>query len=200
MANLKAAVAIQEAERTAADAARNRAEQGHRCLKAECQGLHSTCAGESSLSVSPLYLLVVPGCGLVAFSGLCAGALLDLEARMAVEQRAQEVAAELAALITSRWAMCDVMLSIDRADTQLVLRIDETRLWADLLLISKGIHSGVLAALTSICSHYGGIDYNALGQGYSSGMSDNEILAIGNSAARGVEVLVSKVLAAPVRL
>jgi hypothetical protein len=116
-----------------------------------------------------------------------------------VEQRAQEVVAELVALTTSKRAMCDVMLGIDGADTQLVLHIDEARLRADLLLISEGICSGVHTALTSIFSHYGGIDYDALGQGYSLGKSDNEILAINNFVARGAEVIVSKVSATTVR-
>ena len=65
-------------------------------------------------------------------------------------------------------------------------------------LVSMGVHSGVLAALTSVGSHYEGIDYDAVGQGYSSRKFNAEILAIGNSAARGVEVLASKVPAATV--
>lgn len=39
-----------------------------------------------------------------------------------------------------------------------------------------------------------------MGNGYSLNKSDTEILAIDNSAARGAEVLVSKVPAATVRL
>ena len=62
------------------------------------------------------------------------------------------------------------------------------------------VHSGVLAALTSVGSNYEGIDYDAVGQGYSSRKSDTEILAIGDSAACGAEVLMSKVPAATVHL
>ena len=46
VANLKVAIVVQEAERTAVDVARDMAEQGHRCLEAECRGLRSTCTGE----------------------------------------------------------------------------------------------------------------------------------------------------------
>jgi hypothetical protein len=66
--------------------------------------------------------------------------------------------------------------------------------------VSIGVHSGVLAALASIGSHYDGMDYDAMGQGYSSKKSDDELLAIGNSATRGAEVLASKVPATAVRL
>ena len=62
------------------------------------------------------------------------------------------------------------------------------------------VHSGVLAALTSVDSNYEGIDYDAVGQGYSSRKSNAKILAIGDAAAHGIEVLVSKVLAATVCL
>ena len=67
-------------------------------------------------------------------------------------------------------------------------------------LVSIGVCSGMLAALTSVGSHYEGVDYNAVGQGYSSRKSDAKILAIGNSTARGAEVLMSKVPAATVCL
>ena len=67
-------------------------------------------------------------------------------------------------------------------------------------MVSAGVCSGVLAALTSVGSNYEGIDYDAVGQGYSSRKSDAEILAINNSAAGGAEVLASKVSAATVRL
>ena len=45
-----------------------------------------------------------------------------------------------------------------------------------------------------------GMDYDVVGQGYSSRKSDAEILAIGNSIARGARVLTSKVLATTVHL
>jgi hypothetical protein len=67
-------------------------------------------------------------------------------------------------------------------------------------LFSIGVRSGVLAALTSVSSHYEGIDYDTVGQGYSSRKFDTEILAIGNSAARGAEILASKVSATSVHL
>lgn len=68
------------------------------------------------------------------------------------------------------------------------------------LLISKGIHSGVLSALMLVSSHYDGMDYDAIGLGYSSRKSDAKIFAIGNSATHGVEVLESKVSAATIHL
>ena len=71
------------------------------------------------------------------------------------------------------------MLDAGLADTQLALRLDEARHRVD-LLISEGIHSGALAALTSVDSHYDDIDYDAMGQGYLSRKFDVEILAIGN--------------------
>jgi hypothetical protein len=84
-ASLKVAVVVQEAERTATDASWNEAEQGRRCLDAECQSLQSTCAGESSVSTSCFHLVIVPGYGPVACLGLRAEALSDLEARAATE-------------------------------------------------------------------------------------------------------------------
>ena len=59
-------------------------------------------------------------------------------------------------------------------------------------LVSTGVHSGMLEALTSIGSHYDGMDYRAVGQGYSSKKSNNELLAIGNSTTHGAKVLASK--------
>jgi hypothetical protein len=58
----------------------------------------------------------------------------------------------------------------------------------------------MLAALTSISSLYDGMDFDAMGQGYSSRKFDAEILGISDSAIRSVEVLVSKVSAATVHL
>lgn len=107
------------------------------------------------------------------------------------------MAADLAALTIPAQAVCDVMLGAGRADSQLALCLDEAR---HRCLISEGIHSGVLAALTSIGSHYNGVDFDAVGQGYMSRKSDAEILAIGNFTARGAEVLASKVSAATVHL
>ena len=91
------------------------------------------------------------------------------------------------------------MLGTGQGSSQLVLRLDEARHLVD-LLVSEEDHSGMLAALTSVGSHYDGMDFDAMGQGYSSRKSHVEILAISNSAARGAEVLASKVPAATVRL
>jgi hypothetical protein len=51
-------------------------------------------------------MMVVPDCGSTACFGLCAGALLDLEAGTTVEQWAQEAAAEVAALTSSGVSDC----------------------------------------------------------------------------------------------
>jgi hypothetical protein len=58
----------------------------------------------------------------------------------------------------------------------------------------------VLVALTLVGSHYKGVDYDAVGQGYSSRKSNAEILAISDAITHGVEVLTSKELAATVCL
>ena len=118
---------------------------------------------------------------------------------MATEQRAQEVTTELMVLTSSGQAMCDVVLGASQGCAQLALRLDEARYRVD-PLVSTGVRSGVLMALMTVGSHYEGIDYDAMGQGYSSRKSDAEILAIGNSVTRGAEVLASKVPAATVCL
>lgn len=46
-------------------------------------------------------------------------------------------------------------------------------------LIAEGVHCGLHATLTSISSHYGGIDFDAVRRGYASGKSDSDVLAIG---------------------
>jgi len=76
----------------------------------------------------------------------------------------------------------------------LALRLDEARLQVG-PLISEGIHYGVLAALTSVGSHYDGIDFEAVGQGYALKKSDYDILAISKATVRGVEALACKVSA-----
>jgi hypothetical protein len=86
------------------------------------------------------------------------------------------------------------MLGAGWGSSQLALLFDEARCLVEPLVFA-GVHSGVFAALTSVGSHYDAVDYDAMGQGYSSRKSDAEILAIGNSAARGAGVLMSKVLA-----
>ena len=87
------------------------------------------------------------------------------------------------------------MLGIGQGDAQLALRLNEAHLLVD-PLIAEGIHYGKHAALTSVGSHYGGIDFDAVGRGYMSGKSDSDVLAIGSAAAHGAKALASKLLAA----
>ena len=67
-------------------------------------------------------------------------------------------------------------------------------------LISEGIRCGVHVALTSVRSHYDGVNFDAIGRGYALRKSNNDILAIGSAAARCAKILVNKVSAASVRL
>ena len=66
-------------------------------------------------------------------------------------------------------------------------------------LISEGVRCGIHAALMSVGSHYGGVDFDAFGQGYALGKSESNILSIGNATARGAEVLVSKTSVVSIR-
>lgn len=66
-------------------------------------------------------------------------------------------------------------------------------------LISKGIHYGALATLTSVGSHYGSVDFDAVGLGYASNRFDDDILAIGSVAVCGAEGLARKVPATAIR-
>ena len=91
------------------------------------------------------------------------------------------------------------MLDVGRESAQLASHLDEARRQVDPLMSAR-VQSGMLASLTSIGSHYDGMDYDAMGQGYSSKKFDDELLAIGNSATHGAEVLASKVLAVVVCL
>ena len=72
----------------------------------------------------------------------------------------------LAALTTSGRVLCDIELGAGRGNAQLVLRLDEARLQVD-PLISEGIHCDIHAALTLVGSHYGGINFDAVGRGYT---------------------------------
>ena len=90
------------------------------------------------------------------------------------------------------------MLGVGRGNAQLVLHLDKVRLQVG-PLISEGIHYGVLAALTSVGSHYDGIDFEAVGQGYALKKSDYDILAISKATVCGVEALACKVLATTIR-
>lgn len=89
--------------------------------------------------------------------------------------------------------------ALAEGNARLTLRHDEARRQVDPLIFA-GVRSGMLAAFTSVSSHYDGMDFDAVGQGYSSGKSDAEIRAISDSAVRGTEVLASKVSATSVRL
>lgn len=110
-----------------------------------------------------------------------------------------EAAAELVALNSSGQALCDAVLGAGRGSARLMLCHDKAHRQLDSLVFAR-VRSGVLMALTSVGSLYGSMDFNAVGQGYSSRKSNAEIHAIGNSAVRGTEVLVSKVLATTVHL
>ena len=83
--------------------------------------------------------------------GLRSRALSNLEVRTATEQRAQEATTELMALTNSGQAMCDVMLGASQGSTQLALCLDEAHHQVD-PLVSAGVGSSVLAALTSVGS------------------------------------------------
>jgi hypothetical protein len=48
-------------------------------------------------------------------------------------------------------------------------------------LIFEGVRCSVHATLMSVSSHYDGVNFDAVGQGYASGKSDNNILAIGSA-------------------
>ena len=70
--------------------------------------------------------------------------------------------------------MCDVVLGAGQGSTQLALRLVEARHQVD-PLVSARVHSGVLAALMSVVSHYEGIDYDAVGQCNISGVLNPKI-------------------------
>ena len=73
--------------------------------------------------------------------------------------------------------------------------LDETRPQVD-SLIFNGVRCGAHAALTSVGSHYGSVNFDAVGQGYALGKSESDILTIGSAVARGAKVLASKMLVA----
>lgn len=91
------------------------------------------------------------------------------------------------------------MLSAGRGNAQLVPRLDEAHLQVD-SLISKGVRCSAHAALTSISSHYNGVHFDAVGQGYAPGKSESDILAISSVATRDVVVLMSKMSAVSICL
>jgi len=59
-------------------------------------------------------------------------------------------------------------------------------------LIFEGVCCGAHAALTLVSSHYGGINFDAIVQGYASGKFECVILALGSATTRGAEVLAGK--------
>lgn len=89
---------------------------------------------------------------------------------------------QLAALTASGRAPCDVVLGTGRWSAQLAPRLDKACLQVD-SLISKWVHRGAHVALTSVGSHYGGVDFNAIGREYAPGRSEGDVLAIGNATA-----------------
>ena len=103
------------------------------------------------------------------------------------------------ALTATGWAFCDVVLGANRGSTQLVPHLGEACFQVD-SLIFEGVHCGAHAALTSIGSHYGDVDFDAVGRGYASRKSKNDVLAIGSAAAQGAEVLTSKMSTTSIHL
>ena len=101
-------------------------------------------------------------------------------------------------LTASTQALCNTLLGVDRGNAQLALHLDKARLQVG-PLISEGIHYGVPSTLMSVGSHYDGIDFEAVGQGYALKKSDYDILAISKATVRGVEALACKVSAAAIR-
>lgn len=81
---------------------------------------------------------------------------------MAAEQTVQEVATELAALNSSRQALCDAMLGASQGSARLMLRHDQAHHQMD-SLISTRVQCGKLAALTSVSSLYNGMDFDVVG-------------------------------------
>ena len=67
-------------------------------------------------------------------------------------------------------------------------------------LISEGVHCGAHAILTSVGSHYGDIDFEAVERGYASGKLESDVLDICSATARSAEILASKMSVASIRL
>jgi hypothetical protein len=89
------------------------------------------------------------------------------------------------------------MLDIGLGNALLVPCLDEARLHMDSLISEGDRHH---ATLMLVGSHYGGIDFDVVDEGCGPGRSESDILAIGSSAARGMEVLTCKVPATAVHL
>ena len=88
----------------------------------------------------------------------------------------------MSALTASSRALYDVVLGTSRGSAQLAHRLDEAYFQVD-SLISEGICCGAHVALTSVSSHYGGVDFDAIGRGYASGKLESDVLAIGSATA-----------------
>jgi hypothetical protein len=131
--------------------------------------------------------------------GLCTRALLDQEEKAAMNQRMLEMDNQLAALTASGQALCDVVLGTSRGSPQLACHLDKACFQVD-SLVSEGVHYGAHAALTSVDSHYGGVNFDAIGRGYALGKSKNDVLTIGDATARSTEVLASRMLATSICL
>jgi hypothetical protein len=116
-----------------------------------------------------------------------------------MNQRMLEMDNQLAALTASGQALCDVVLGTSRGSPQLACRLDKARFQVD-SLISEGVRCGAHAALTSVDSHYGGVNFDAIGRGYALGKSKNDVLTIGDATARSTEVLASRMLATSICL
>ena len=87
---------------------------------------------------------------------------MNQEEKVVANQRVLEMDNQLSALTASGWALCDVMLGVGRGNARLLLCLDKARLQVD-SLIFKLVHCGTHVALTSVGSHYGGIDFDAVG-------------------------------------
>jgi len=68
----------------------------------------------------------------------------------------------LVELTSPGWALCDIVLSAGQGNAQLMPHLDEARLHVD-SLIFEGVHRGAQAALTSVVSHYNGVNLEAIG-------------------------------------
>ena len=65
-------------------------------------------------------------------------------------------------------------------------------------LISEGARRGAHAALVSVESHYGCVDFEIIGRGHAPGRFEGDILAIESAAALGTEAFASRVSATSV--
>lgn len=79
-----------------------------------------------------------------------------------MNQKVLEMNDQLAALTTSGRALCDVVLGTGRGNAQLALHLDNACLQVD-PLIFEGARCGAHATLTLVGSHYGGVNFDAVG-------------------------------------